>query len=908
VAAKKPLLLLFDGHALVHRAYHALPPLSVSKTGELVNAVYGFASMLLKVLKEFKPSHYAIAFDRPTPTFRHERFQDYKANRPPAPEELRAQFRRVRELVEAFHIPVYEIDGFEADDVLGTLSRQASQRGMDTVIVTGDTDTMQLVSPQVRILTSRPGKRFGDTMVYDEAQVQQKYGVAPSQIADLKALIGDPSDNIPGVPGVGQKTALKLIQQFGSVENLLDHLDEVTPEKLQETLRHNEELLRQGKELATIVTDVPMDLDLDKCSISGFERDRVVALFRELEFNTQLPKLNELELGQEQATTPQIKAPLEGRYHTITSGEALADLVLRLGSAPGFAFDTETTSKQAMLADLVGISISPYPGEAYYIPVGHQGLGAGPQLPLELVLDQLRPLLQDPDLPKVAHNAKYDMAVLARYGVQVRNLACDTMIAAYLLNEHSLGLKALAFSRLGVEMKPISELLGSGAKQLSMEAVDICQAAEYACADADVTRRLKEPLELELKEQGLWKLFTQVEMPLVPVLLEMEQNGVAIDTALLREMSQSLGRQLSDLEASIYENVGYRFNINSSQQLGAVLFDQLKLPRSRRTKSGYSTEAAVLESLKGLHPVVELILEYRQIAKLKSTYLDALPGLINPETGRIHSTFNQTGTATGRLSSSDPNLQNIPIRTELGKQIRQAFIAQPPAWLLAPDYSQIDLRVLAHLSGDPGLKEAFRRDEDIHTTTAAQVFGIAMDQVTPEMRRVAKTVNFGVIYGMSDYGLEQATELSRHEAAQFIAAYFERYPGVKGYLESTKEQARNSGYVETLLGRRRYIPEIGSSNRMLREAAERMAINMPVQGTSADIIKVAMLRLHEAIHRRGLKSRLILQVHDELLFEAPPEELEEMKSLVSEIMPHALELSVPLKIDIKVGRNWGELE
>ena len=903
---KKPLLVLFDGNALVHRAFHAIPPLTVSKTGEMVSAVYGFALMLLKVINELKPTHYAIAFDMKGPTFRHQMFDQYKAQRPPTPDELVNQLGRVRQLVEAFHIPIFELEGYEADDVLGTLSYQASQQDIDTIIVTGDADTMQLVSPRVRVLYPKPRRTFSDTTLYDEAAVSQKYGVKPEQIADFKGLMGDPSDNIPGVSGIGEKTAVKLLQQFGSIEQIYERIDEVTPPKLQALLQENEAIARQSKELATIVTKTPVSLNLDDCHIGQYDRHMVTELLRELEFASLLPKLPQIET-EEIATQVETEPP-QGDYHIINTTPALDELLNRLSAAKSFAFDLETTSLDTMSAQLVGISLSPARGEAYYIPVGHVGWGEVEQLPLEQVIARLKPLLEDNTSAKLAHNGKYDMEVLAEYGITVKNLTFDSMIAAYLLSEKSLGLKALAFSKLAIEMTPITDLIGSGAKQISMSQVEVARAADYACADADMTGQLAELLEVELHQQGLWQLFSQVELPLVPVLVHMERNGVALDTELLRQMSHRLGEQLLKLEAEIYNSVGHQFNINSPQQLSAVLFEELRLTPARKTKGGYSTGAAVLEELRGTHPIIEFILEYRQLNKIKSTYIDALPNLINPKTGRVHTSFNQTRTATGRLSSSEPNLQNIPVRGELGKEVRQAFIAPPGSYLLAADYSQIDLRALAHLSQDKSLLDAFHRDEDIHTATAAQVFGVEPSEVTPDMRRVAKTVNFGVIYGMSDYGLEQATELSREEAAQFIAAYFEKYPGVKQYLESTKEQAREKGYVQTLLGRRRSIPEINSSNRQVREAAERMAINMPVQGTSADIIKVAMIQLDREVDKRQLKSKMLLQVHDELIFEVPEAEREEMRQMVPEIMSTALELSVPLKVDIKTGTNWGEME
>jgi len=908
---EKPLLVLFDGNALIHRAYHALPPFTVRKTGEMVGAVYGFVAMLLKVISELKPTHYAVAFDKKAPTFRHKLFDQYKAQRPPTPDELVNQIGRVKELVETFHIPIFELDDYEADDILGTLSHQASEQDIDTIIVTGDADAMQLVSPRVKVLYPKPGKSFSDTMLYDEVAVSEKYGVGPEYIADFKGLVGDPSDNIPGVPSIGEKTAAKLIQQFGTIEQIYAHIDQVTPPKLQDTLRENEALAHQSQVLATIVIQAPVSLNLTDCLASRFDRHQVTELFRELEFTSLLPRLAELgdeETASESPFTGIITGPPQGDYRIINTTQALDELINRLYSVKSFAFDTETTSLNAMSAQLVGISLSPAPGEAYYIPVGHVGWGQVEQLPLNQVVDRLKPPMEDTRLAKLAHNGKYDMTVLAEHGITVNNLASDSMVAAYLLGEKSLGLKALAFSKLNTEMTPIKELIGSDAKQLSMSMVEIKTAADYSCADADMTLRLAELLDAELHQQGLWQLFSEVEMPLVPVLLNMERNGVALDTELLRKMSHQLGEQLIKLEAEIYDCVGHKFNINSPQQLGSVLFEELQLPTVRRGKSKYSTEASVLEGLRQDYPITGLILDYRQLSKLRSTYIDALPSLINLKTGRVHTSFNQTRTATGRLSSSEPNLQNIPVRGELGRQVRQAFTAPHGSRLLAGDYSQIDLRALAHLSQDPGLLSAFHHDEDIHAVTAAQVFSIDASLVTPEMRRVAKTVNFGVIYGMSDYGLEQATELSREEAARFIAAYFEKYQGVKKYLESTKEQARKTGYVQTLLGRRRFIPEINSSNRQVREAAERMAINMPVQGTSADIIKVAMINLYREMEKQRLKSKMLLQVHDELVFEVPEEELPTMRQLVPDMMSTALELSVPLKVDTKMGSNWGEME
>ena len=902
MANEKPLLLLFDGNALVHRAFHAIPPLTISKTGEMVNAVQGFASTLLKVLNEIKPTHWAIAFDRPGPTFRHEKFEDYKAQRPKAPEELVSQIQRVHQLVDAFHIPTFEIDGYEADDVLGTLSRQAEQQNVDTLVVTGDNDMLQVVSPSTKVMS--PRRSFSDTVIYDEAGVEQKYGISAGQLAEFKALTGDPSDNIPGVPSIGDKTAAKLLRQFGSLDGIYDHIDEISPEKLQTSLRDYKDHVLRNRELTTIVTKVPITLNLDACHVTAYDRNQVVELFRELGFVSLLSRLPE-DIEKEPASVPG-KPIINKDYHIISTDKDLDKLVSQLLAANEFAVDLETSAKEVMICELVGISLSSSPGEAYYIPVGHRGLSQISQLPLAQVIAKLKPVLEDAKIPKIAQNGKFDMTVLAEYGIKLQNLNFDTMLAAYLLGEKSLGLKALAFNKLGVEMTPITDLIGKGPKQLSMAMATIEEVADYACADADITLRLKSVLDTELREEGLWQLFSEVEMPLVPVLVAMERNGVAIDVELLRDMSHSLGKDMLRLEAEVYNSLGYRFNINSSQQLSRILYEELKLSKPRNTKSG-STKASTLEELKGTHPIIELVLQYRQLAKLKSTYTDAFCALVNPKTARLHTSFNQTGTTTGRLSSSEPNMQNIPIRTELGGKIRQAVIAEPGWQLLSADYSQIDLRVLAHISQDPELIATFLRDEDVHAATASRIFNVPQDKVTTEMRRVAKTVNFGVIYGMSDYGLEQATSFSREEASQFIIAYFEKYPGVREYIENTKSQARELGYVQTVMGRRRYIPEIKSPNGQVRQAAERMAINMPVQGTSADIIKIAMVNLHREMEKQNLRSKMTLQVHDELLFEVPPEEIDRLKELVSSIMPQSLKLSVPLKIDVKLGKNWAEM-
>ena len=858
--------------------------------------------MVLKTFEEFHPTHWCIAFDRPTPTFRHIQFKEYKAHRPPAPDELVAQFSKVRQVVNALHIPVYELDGYEADDLLGTLVREANKQGMEALIMTGDADTMQLVTTDTRVLV--PQKTFGDVTTYDEAAVQQRYGLSPAQIPDFKGLKGDPSDNIPGVPGIGDKTATGLLQQFGSIEGIYEHIDEVTPSRVKEILVAEKDKAELSKDLATIRCDVPISFVVADCEVRRYESGKLAELFREFEFFSLLDKLPQIEeqLTGEKSSSSATNSVQQQSYHLVNSQPLLDDVMAKLSVVPRFALSLVTGTKGS--GTLVGIALSLKPGEAYYIPVGHKTWEA--QMGLSHTLQQLGPALENRKIAKVVHDGKTTITALAQLGIKLHNIEFDTMIAAYLLGEKLLDIRALALNKLDAQVALAS--IPADSKHAAMADANISVTAQHLGALVDAIGKLHKPLEAELKEHALWHLFNDIEMPLVAILARMECCGILLDTGLLRRMSGELGEKLQHLERGIYENVGHQFNINSPQQLGVVLFKDLGLPAARKTKTGYSTDAATMEALKDIHPVIGLIQEYRQLGKLKSTYVDALPGLLNPQTNRIHTNLNQAVTATGRLSSSDPNLQNIPVRGELGNQVRQAFVAEPPCVLVAADYSQIELRILAHFSQDPRLLQAFRQDEDIHKATASEVFGVTLDEVSPEMRRVAKVVNFGVVYGMSDYGLEQATSLSRSEAADFIKSYFQKYAEVKMYLDSTRQEAQDRGYVQTLLGRRRYVPEIKSPNRQIREAAERMAINMPIQGTAADIIKLAMIRVQGELDQRELKTKMILQVHDELLFEVPPEELAPLKRLVEREMFRAMELSVPLNVDIKVGRNWGEMD
>ena len=915
MTAKPAKLVLIDGHALAFRAYFALPTSMATARGELTNAVFGFASMLLSVLRDEKPDYLAVTFDVGR-TFRHEEYAPYKANRAAMPDDLSVQFGRIDELLAAFRIPTYSAVTFEADDVLAALTRQAGAMGLETLIVTGDTDTFQLVRPGVRVLTSR--RQFGDTITYDEAGIRERYGLEPSQLIDYKGLVGDTSDNVPGVKGIGEKTAVDLLRRYGTVEGIYAHLDEVSPARYRAALEQGREIAFLSKHLVTIVEDVPVTLDLHACRVRPIDRERVVALFRELEFRALLGRLpaeaeptpvRQLTLfGEAQAEPPSPK-PGSTETRIVDTLPAFRAMLEELGQAPALVIDVESTSIDPAAAVPVGIALSAQEGKAYYIPVGHKD---GHNLDLGTVLEGLGPLLQDPKLPRYAHNANYDLTVLAVAGSTAGPVACDTMIAEWLINpgSHNLGLKNLAWSRLGIEMTTIDSLIGSGKKQITMDRVPVERAAPYAGADADMTLRLAHQLEPELKEKALWPLFSDVEMPLIPVIVDMQRRGVKLDVQMLAGMSRQFGQRLGELQTQIEGHIGHPVNISSTQQLSVALFDEigLSLPGMRRGQSGhYSTAADVLGKLKGLHPVVDLILEHRQLSKLKGTYVDALPALVNPRTGRVHTSYNQAGAATGRFSSSNPNLQNIPVRTDLGREIRRAFVAEEGWLLLAADYSQVELRILAHISGDPTMLAAFARGEDIHASTAAAIYGVPLDQVTPQQRRVAKTTNFAISYGVTGYGLSERTELTQQEADAFIQTYFRTYPRIQEYIDETRALAQKQGYVETLLGRRRYFPELGTqaaAQHSVREQAYRMAINAPIQGTAADILKVAMRDLWHRLADRGLRSRMILQVHDELVLEVPEEELPAVAPLVRETMEGAYQLRAPLKVDAKVGRNW----
>ncbi|GAC1388501.1 MAG: hypothetical protein NVSMB49_00790 [Ktedonobacteraceae bacterium] len=1040
---KRKKFVIFDGHAMVHRAFHAVPEDLSTSSGEPVNATFGFTSMLMKALSEEKPDYIAMTFDRPSPTFRHQQFAPYKAQRPTMPDNMRPQFGRIREVVQAFGIPIYEKDGFEADDVLGTLSVQATALDVNTIIYTGDMDTLQLVNDTVMVKVAKRG--ISEVTEYDGQEVEARYGFPPKKLPDFKGLVGDKSDNIPGVPGIGEKTASRLIAEYGDLEGILAHTDVLKP-KEQKLLTEWAEQARQSKYLATIVLDVPVQLNLEACRPDHINSERVLAIFRELGFRSLvekvltvfkqigvstpastdevLPPLNGTNETSEQALSLFTKEVQEGTTHTkprdasafaqdanllyapplgvvpiltlppppngttfdptstllpaipisetvqdetatedegfaqlslfdvpevhtevvrklrlpsptvtqsvpvfleddsiqktstliVDSEDALRILIKSIHDAGLVAFDTETTSENPRHADLVGISCSMAAGEAYYIPVGHvrtpDGQEPGTQLPLNNVLDRLRPVLQDAAIHKYMHNAKYDMEILGRYDIEVHGLTFDSMVGAYLAEpgRRGVGLKDQVFQRIGPVMTPITDLIGTGSKMISIAQVPIRRVADYAGADADMTLRLVKPIMVDLQRHNLTDLYNKIELPLIPVLMQMERNGIALNAAFLRNLAASLDEQLRSLEQAIYNSVGHRFNINSPKQLGDILFTELKLPSGKKNKTGFSVSVDVIESLQGKHPMIDSLLEYRQLNKLKSTYVDGLLSLMDPVTGRVYTSFNQTIASSGRLSSSNPNLQNIPVRTEVGRQIRRAFIADPSYTLLTADYSQFELRILAHITHEPRLVEAFNNDEDIHTITAATLFGVPVEQVTKDQRRLAKTVVYAVLYGQSAFGLSQVTGMNNTEAANFIRRYHEIFPNIKGYVDGTLNQARKQGYVNTLYGRKRFFPDMHALSHVERQALEREAINMPIQGTNADLIKIAMIHLHHDLKEERMKTRMLLQVHDELVFEVPVEELERAKVLIKDKMEGVEKLDVPIKVEVKIGKNWYEAE
>jgi DNA polymerase-1 len=925
-----PTLFLIDGHALAYRTYFALTRAGgenwITRSGEPTAGVYGFASVLLRILDQEKPDYLMVAFDTGK-TFRDELYQNYKGTREKMPAELAVQLKRIRQLVDAFNIPRLEIEGYEADDVLGSVAQRAVDAGLGVKIITGDRDLLQLVSD--RIIVNLPGKSLSDARDYFVTDVVEVFGVRPDQIVDYKSLVGDKSDNIPGVAGIGEKTAVGLLSEFGSLENIYNHLDQIKG-SVQKKLEAGRDAAFLSQKLARIVVDLTIPLNLDIARTGDIDLEKVESIFRELEFRSLLTRLTsliggkEIQLPVKETQLSMFAEPVNIRVerssldsleiHVVDSLPALSELITKLEQADLVSFDTETTSTDQMEADLVGISLAIEPGAGYYIPVGHRN-GTSSQLPISTVLDGLLPPLKSTDLKKVGHNLKYDFVMLRRYGLPVSHLYFDTMIAEWLVNPSSrnLGLKNLAWVRLDVRMTNIEELIGKGKLQRSMADVPISDAAAYAIADAVIPLQLMASLQKELSDCKATRLFEEVEMPLIPVLADMEMSGISLDVEFLNNMSTEMDEKLKDIEARIFEEAGGRFNINSPQQLSEALFGRLGLSppgRTQKTSSGfYSTAADTLEAMRGEHRVVDWVLEYRELSKLKSTYIDALPIQVNPTTKRVHTSYNQAGSVTGRIASSEPNLQNIPIRTELGRQIRKAFITEPGYYLLSVDYSQVELRILAHMANDLAMLEAFQAGQDIHSATAAAIFGIPINQVTQSQRSRAKGINFGLMYGMSPYGLARYTDLTLAEAENFSIAYFQQFPGVKRFLDNLRHQAANQGYVETLLGRRRYFPGLKTqSNQSIRNREEREAINAPIQGTAADILKLSMIQVPKALKEAGLSARLLLQVHDELVLECPQDELVETATAIRNVMESAYTLNAPLATEARYGPNWYDVQ
>jgi DNA polymerase-1 len=884
-------IYLIDGSAYIYRAYHAIRSLSNS-SGLPTNAVFGFTRMVIKLMEDRRPEYAVMLFDAKGPTFRHELYPDYKANRPAMPEDLSVQIPIIKDVTRGFNLPVIEKPGFEADDLIGTLARLAEDAGFHVVMVTGDKDFVQLVTDRAVIWDPMKDETI------DRAGVHEKFGIEPRQMIDVMGLWGDSADNVPGVPGIGQKTALSLIKQFGSMAELYRQVQTITKKKQKENLITFKDQARLSRDLVTIDVHMPLSFDPDSFRVTEPDNQKLTQLFKEMEFR-QLQQ----SFGGTIETRPKA-------YRSVQTHRALLDLVKHLEKAPFFALDTETTSVDAMRAKLVGLSFAMRPDEAYYIPCAHDYPGVNEQLELADVIKWLKPVLENPAIKKIGQNIKYDWLVLSHYGIDLGGVDFDTMLASYLINpsKRAHNLDQIALDFLDHKTITYAEVAGKGKAAKTFAQVPLDKAIPYACEDADITLMAKNILQPKLEAIGLTELFDTVEMPLVPVLMRMEKKGVTVDRQKLHSLSQAFASRIEGLETDIYALAGETFNIKSSQQLGHILFEKLKLPVQKKTKkkTGYSTDVNVLTVLARHHDLPAFILEHRTLAKLKSTYTDALIDLINPDTGRIHTSYNQTVAATGRLSSSDPNLQNIPIRTDEGREIRRAFIPREGWVLVSADYSQVELRILAHCSDDKILIQAFLDGEDIHTRTAAEVFQVPPEMITPELRRQAKAINFGIMYGMSPFGLSNQLDISQKMAKVYIDNYFDRYRGVRNYMDRTIAEAAATKRTSTLLGRIRLLPEIDNANWNVRQFAERTAINTPIQGTAADLLKIAMIRVDSALTERGLKTAMLLTVHDELVFEVPPEEIDPATALIKTSMEGVWDLKVPLKVNIARGENWAE--
>jgi DNA polymerase-1 len=888
----RDILYLVDGSSYIYRAYHAIRHLSNSK-GFPTNAIFGFCKMILKLFDEKNPEYIAIAFDTKEPTFRHELYEAYKATRPPMPEDLVAQLPYIKEFVMSLNVVTLEKIGYEADDIIGTLARIGEEKEFQVVIITGDKDFRQLISPRISLWDTMKDK-FTDLEAFSS-----DYGLAPEQTIDMMGLSGDKSDNIPGVPGVGEKTAANLIKEFGSLESVFEHIDEIKKKKLKENLVNSHEDAVLSKQLVTIDRFVPIREEIEDLKTGEPNTEDLTALFRELEFKG---------LWEQFAVR---KEPPQGNYHLCLLKEDLLSLKEKIIQKGIVSIDTETTSKDSLHAKLVGISFSCEEQIAHYLPIAHQYLGVPAQLDWTVILQIIGDILEDEKILKIGQNIKYDAEVLARHGVDLKGIYFDTMIASYVINpglrQHNLD--NLSQHYLNHKMIPFDEVVGKGKKGGDFSGVQVEKAMAYSCEDADMTLRLMRILDKELRSVHNETLFYDIEMKLLPVLMDMEMTGIKIDKAFFKKMFLQMSDQISQIEMEIFKEAGMEFNINSPHQLGTVLFEKLQLPGQKKTAKTkkYSTDVNVLKKLAAYpHKIPKLALRYRTLSKLKSTYLDALIKLADPTTGRVHTSYNQTVAATGRLSSSNPNLQNIPIRGEEGREIRKGFVAKEGFFLMSADYSQVELRIFAHYSGDEAFIDAFQQNEDIHARTASEIMDMDIHDVTPEMRRIAKAINFGIIYGMGAYKLSDELEIDHKSAKKYIDTYYQRYSGVERYRDSILETAKEQGYVSTLFNRRRYLPNIHHGRQRIRAEAERMAINTPIQGTAADIIKKAMINIHNRIKRERFKSKMLLQVHDELVFEVPENELDDLRALVKEEMEGVHELKVPLVVDIHVGKNWDE--
>ncbi|MCW8825830.1 MAG: DNA polymerase I [Gammaproteobacteria bacterium] len=903
-SAQHPLILV-DGSSYLYRAFHGMPNFSNSR-GLPTGAVYGVTNMLRSLIQQYQPTHIGVVFDAKGKTFRDDMFTEYKANRPPMPDELRQQIEPLYQIIEALGLPLISVSGVEADDVIGTLAQQAVKAGHHVLISTGDKDIAQLVNEHVTLINTMTNS------LMDPAGVVEKFGVPAERIIDYLTLMGDTSDNIPGIPKVGPKTAVKWLTEYGTLDDVVAHATEIKG-KVGESLRDNLDQLALSRELVKIKCDVKdeaLTTDIEALKPSKADTERLKQLYSEYEFKTWLREL--LEAEQKGIDTPLITDEAEPEYEMITEQPHLDEWLEKLRQAELFAFDTETTSLNYMDALIVGLSFAVEQGRAAYLPLAHSYPGAPEQLDRASVLAQFKPILEDPNRLKVGQNLKYDRAVLANHDIDLQGIAHDTMLESYVLDSTATrhNMDSLALKYLGRKTTKYEEVAGKGAKQIPFSQVSVEVATPYAAEDAEVTLALHETLIPQLEEHGLLKLYNELEMPLLSVISTIERTGVLIDSGMLQQQSHEITQKLADIEKAAFDEAGENFNLSSPKQIQAILYDKLELPVLKKTPKGQpSTAEEVLQELALDYLLPELILKHRSLAKLKSTYTDKLPGMINMSTGRVHTSYHQAVAATGRLSSSDPNLQNIPIRSPEGRRIRQAFIAPEGSLILAADYSQIELRIMAHLSGDEGLLKAFSAGEDVHRATAAEVFGVPTEEVSGDQRRSAKAINFGLIYGMSAFGLAKQLSIGRAEAQNYIDLYFARYPGVKSYMEETKEQAKAQGYVETLFGRRLYLPDINSSNGQRRQYAERTAINAPMQGTAADIIKRAMLTVDHWIQNDADESmgvKMIMQVHDELVFEVRREQVDVVKSQITELMESAAELNVPLLVEAGVGDNWDE--